>query len=84
MEDLLKYLSKNIISFPKKLIIKKEEKEGITNLYLTADAQDLGKIIGKNGKTIKALRTILHLKSLLIKKRVGLFVNEEGEPEKNL
>jgi predicted RNA-binding protein YlqC (UPF0109 family) len=79
MKSLLEYLVKKIVNDPDKIVIEKREEGESENFYLKTSPQDRGKIIGKKGKTIKALRSLLRLKGLLEKRRVNLYL---VEPEK--
>ena len=79
MEELVEYLLKLIVDFPEKLIIKKIEQENITILEITADPIDLGKIIGKQGRVIKSLRTIINAATIKEKKRIIIEISEEGK-----
>ncbi len=79
MKALLEYLTKNIANQPDKIKIKSDEENGTINLSLVTDPEDTGKIIGRKGKTIKAIRSLLYLKALLANKRVNLRLVETGE-----
>jgi predicted RNA-binding protein YlqC (UPF0109 family) len=74
MEELLKLLIENIIENPDKLKIEKEEQGGEVTFNINADDSDKGKIIGKGGGNIKALRTILSIIARKEDKRVYLNV----------
>jgi predicted RNA-binding protein YlqC (UPF0109 family) len=78
MKTLLKYLVKNIVNHPNKIAIDEKENKELTELYLEVDPKDLGKVIGKKGKTIKALRTLLYLKSLFKKRKIRLYLKESN------
>ena len=60
MEQLLSYLVVNLVSQPDKVLItKKEISEGVLFSVIVAK-EDLGKIIGRNGKTISSIRNLLN------------------------
>ena len=72
MKALLEYLVTAIVEHPDQVQIKeKEEEEGIT-LNLKVHADDTKIVIGKEGRTIKALRELLRLKGIQEKKRINL------------
>ena len=54
MKDLIEYIVKSIVQRPSKVQVKKIPGEGFTSIEINADQKDLGLIIGKNGKIIKA------------------------------
>ena len=73
MEALLTFLVKKVTGIKDFKIA--EENEGEPSNYMIHAPQDsLGLIIGKGGKTIKALRNILKVRATLEKKRVNLSV----------
>lgn len=77
MKNLLDYLVKNIVSHPDKVVIKLQEKDDYLNFSLKTGPEDMGKIIGRGGKTIKALRTLLRLKAMILKKGATLQLIED-------
>jgi predicted RNA-binding protein YlqC (UPF0109 family) len=79
LEELVEYLLKLIVDFPEKLIIKKIERENVTILEIIADPTDLGKIIGKQGRVIKSLRTVINAATIKEKKRTIIEISEEGK-----
>ena len=50
MRDILKYLITSIVDKPEAVEILEEENQGIVNLTVKVDPQDMGKVIGKEGK----------------------------------
>ncbi|MDD5091983.1 MAG: KH domain-containing protein [Candidatus Wallbacteria bacterium] len=59
MEDLLRYMVKSLVDNPDQVEIKKVEGEKTIILELKVAEGDVGKVIGKHGKTINAIRTIV-------------------------
>ena len=57
----LEYILKSIISTPDEISITTSEDNGLMMIEIHAPAEVTGQIIGKQGKTIKAIRTILNL-----------------------
>ena len=80
MKSLLEYLVLNIVDQPDKVVIEAKEETGHLNLSLKTDPEDMGKIIGRGGKTIKALRILLRVKGILQKKGVNLNLVESETP----
>lgn len=80
MKDLTEYLVKSIVKKPNKVSIIEVPAQGFISIEIRADQDDLGLIIGKKGKIIKALQTLVQIKSLQENKRCFLKVadSEEG------
>jgi predicted RNA-binding protein YlqC (UPF0109 family) len=76
MKDLLEFIVKSLVSQPKEVEIKQEEKEGDINLDLKVAEEDMGLIIGRQGRIIKAIRNLLKTRALIEKKRVQLILEE--------
>ena len=77
MEKLLKFIVTSIVEKPRAVRIDTAENEGLTSLVLRVDPEDLKIVIGKRGKTIKALRSLLRLRALKENSRVNLTLQEE-------
>ena len=75
MKDLLEFLLKAIIP-ETKIKVEETSDDGRVNLNVTAPKDKIGMIIGKEGKTIKAIRNILRIKATLEKKAVFINVAE--------
>lgn len=61
MQDILEFILKNITTVPEDVKIEVEEVEGTSNYIVTVNPADVGRIIGKEGKVIKAIRTIMRV-----------------------
>lgn len=77
MEKLLEFIVKSIVEKPAKVEIKKEEKEGISEFFLRVDPEDIKIIIGKKGRTIRAIRNLLRLRAMKEGIRVNLQLEED-------
>ncbi|MDX8430369.1 MAG: KH domain-containing protein [Candidatus Algichlamydia australiensis] len=58
MKDFIAYIIKNIVSKPDDVNIEVNEGEQSTVVDIHVDKEDISKVIGKQGRTIKAIRTI--------------------------
>lgn len=75
MENLIFYLLKHIVSSPEKISVKEEKNQfGYTNIIVKVAAEDVGKVIGRNGKIIKAIRTLLKVVGLKTGQKVNLIL----------
>lgn len=72
MKDLLLYIVKNLVTYPDDLKVEEEEQNNNVLLKLYVNKEDMGKIIGKEGKIIKAIRALLKVRAINEKKRVEL------------
>jgi len=76
MKDLIVVIAKALVDFPDQVDIKEVEGEKTTVLELRVAKEDLGKVIGKQGKTARAMRTILNANATKLKKRAVLEIIE--------
>lgn len=60
MKALIELLAKSIVDNPDMVVVNGVEGENSTVLELKVSKEDIGKVIGKNGRTITAMRTILN------------------------
>lgn len=75
MEELLIFLAAGITG-SKDLKIESEENNDFINFKIVAPKEFVGLLVGKEGRMIKALRTLLKVKAALEKRAVGLVVEE--------
>lgn len=59
MEEMLKTIVKYLVDHPDAIEITKRQEEKSTTLELRVDPSDMGKIIGRQGKMAKAIRTLM-------------------------
>jgi hypothetical protein len=73
MKEFIEYIAKNLVDNPDKVVINEVGGSHTLIIELGVDKSDIGKIIGKKGKTINAIRTLL----MSVASRNGLRVNLE-------
>ncbi len=61
MRDLVHYLVKALVDQPEKVVLEEKGSGDTVFLELSVAPEDMGKVIGRNGKTIEALRTVVQL-----------------------
>jgi uncharacterized protein len=71
-KDLVEYIAKSLVDDPTQVLVNQIEGENSTILELRVAAGDLGKVIGKQGRIAKAVRTILLASSAKSGKQVTL------------
>ncbi|MGL1930195.1 MAG: KH domain-containing protein [Desulfotalea sp.] len=59
MQELIAHIAKSLVDSPDSVKVSREDKEETVNLELAVAAEDLGKVIGKQGRTARAMRSIL-------------------------
>jgi uncharacterized protein len=76
MKDLIEFIAKSLVDAPDDVEVAEfgDEEASVIKLKVTKD--DLGKVIGKKGRTAKAMRTILAAASLRSSKRSSLEIVE--------
>ena len=76
MKDLISYIAQALVDHPEEVSVSEVEGNQTTVLELKVAKEDLGKVIGKQGRTARAMRTILGAASAKIKKRTVLEIIE--------
>jgi predicted RNA-binding protein YlqC (UPF0109 family) len=76
LKSLIEFVSKSLVDMPDRVEVNEIEGEQTTVIELKVDKSDLGKVIGKQGRTARALRTILNAASTKLKKRSVLEIIE--------
>lgn len=76
LKDLIEYVGKHLVDMPDEVNVNEIVGEQTTVIELKVDKTDLGKVIGKQGRTARALRTILNAASTKLKKRSVLEIIE--------
>ena len=72
MKDLIKYMAQALVDFPEQVEVTEIVGSQTSVIELKVAKEDLGKIIGKQGRTARAMRTILSAVSAKVKKRTVL------------
>ena len=76
MKNLIKYIAQALVDNPDQVSVDEVEGNQTSVLELKVAKEDLGKVIGKQGRTARAMRTILSAASAKIKKRTVLEILE--------
>ena len=76
MKELLELIAKALVDDPEAVSVSEVEGEQTTILELTVAQDDLGKVIGKQGRTARAIRTLLSAAGTKIGKRFHLEILE--------
>jgi predicted RNA-binding protein YlqC (UPF0109 family) len=76
LRNLIEVMAKALVDFPDQVTVAEVEGEQTTVIELKVAKEDLGKIIGKEGRTARSLRTILAAVSTKLRKRSVLEILE--------
>lgn len=76
MKELIEMIAKALVDNPDQVVVRAIEGEQSTVLELRVAANDLGKVIGKQGRTARSIRTILGAAGMKLKRRISLEILE--------
>jgi uncharacterized protein len=77
MKELVESIAKALVDHPDQVQVRAVESEQVTVLELRVHPEDLGKVIGRQGRTAKAMRTLLGAAGMKIRKRFTLEILED-------
>ena len=69
MTELVRYLAEAVVSHPEQVSIQEEERDDEVVIKLSVAPDDMGKVIGKQGRIAKAIRTVVKSASYKSKKK---------------
>ncbi len=76
MKSLVEYIVRSLVDRPDEVQVNEVEGEQVAVLELKVAKEDLGKVIGRQGRTARAIRTILGATSIRANKRTVLEILE--------
>lgn len=76
MKELVEYMAKALVDDPDQVTVSEVEGNQTAVIELKVAKSDLGKVIGKQGRTARAMRTIISAASAKAKKRIVLEIIE--------
>ena len=76
LKDLVEFMAKSLVDFPDQVDVNEIVGEQTTVIELKVAKEDLGKVIGKQGRTARSMRTILNAASTKLHKRSVLEIVE--------
>ena len=59
MKEILEYIAKELVEHPDAVEVTEAPRERSVQLQLRVDPEDMGKVIGKGGRTVRAIRTVM-------------------------
>jgi predicted RNA-binding protein YlqC (UPF0109 family) len=78
MKQLVEQIARALVDQPDKVSVREVEGEQTTVLELRVAQEDLGKVIGKQGRTARAIRIILGAAGMKLRRRYNLEIIEKG------
>jgi predicted RNA-binding protein YlqC (UPF0109 family) len=80
MKEFIEYVVKALVDFPDQVDVRQVDGDRTLVFELRLNKTDIGKVIGKKGRTIQALRTLVNGASGKLGKRSMVEIIEEGKP----
>jgi len=77
MKELVQFLAKSLVTHPEAVEVTEKENEDASVLELRVAKEDLGRIIGKQGRTARSIRTLVNAAALRSNRKVVLEIVEE-------
>lgn len=76
LKEMIEYIAKSLVDNPDEVLVSEVEGEQTSVIELKVAKEDLGKVIGKQGRTARAMRTLLGAASTKARKRAVLEILE--------
>ena len=76
MKELVEDIAKALVDLPEEVSVRQVEGEQVTVLELRVAPSDLGKVIGKQGRTARSIRTLLGAAGMKLNRRFTLEILE--------
>ena len=74
LEELLLFLARSLVDEPEKVEVEGRETDSRVDLTLRVAPDDVGKVIGRGGRIVRAIRTVMKAASVKANKRVNVEV----------
>lgn len=85
MKDTLSYIITSIVDYPDQVAIQEEEEmNGIVNFTISVAQEDMGKVIGKEGKVIRGIRNVMKIKAIKENKKINISLAEKSQEEPSI
>jgi uncharacterized protein len=76
MRDALLFIITSIVDDPKSVTIEENNIDGVINFTINVAKDDMGKVIGKEGKVIRSLRNVMKIKAMKHDERINITLAE--------
>lgn len=78
MKDILKFIVSSIAEDPKQIEIEEEENNGFVTIAIKAPQDQMGRLIGKQGKIIRSIRNVMKIPAIKQNKRINITLSENS------
>ncbi len=82
MKEFIEFIAKNLVDNPEAVVVEESEQNGKIKFRLFVQDSETGKVIGKSGKTAKAMRTLLTAVAAKNGKKALLEIPDKNTPSK--
>ena len=72
MLQLVEFMAKSLVDDPSSVVVQESQEGDLTVIELTVAPEDMGKVIGKQGRIAKAMRTVIEAASVKEDKKYSL------------
>ncbi|MCK4257545.1 MAG: KH domain-containing protein [Halanaerobiales bacterium] len=72
MKELVELIAKSLVDHPEEVMVKETDNERGVTIYLSVADDDMGKVIGKQGRIAKAIRTVVKAAATKVNKRINV------------
>lgn len=79
MEELVRFIAKNLVDEPDSVVVESREEGDTVVISLSVAPSDMGKVIGRQGRIAKAIRTVVKAASVREEKKYMVDIVEQGE-----
>jgi len=77
MKDIVEYVAKHLVNNPDDIVLEQTEENGVVDIKLLVNPEDMGKIIGKQGRIANSIRSILKACAIKEQKKVNLEIDSK-------
>jgi predicted RNA-binding protein YlqC (UPF0109 family) len=84
MEDFVAYIIKNLVSKPEEVVVSSSDDQEQISIEIRVAVEDIGKVIGRRGNTINALRTIVRTVATRLGRRAQVELIQPDQPNRVL
>ncbi len=78
MKDALSFIVSRLVDNPDSIQITEEEADGFTNFTVSVPKEEMGRVIGKEGKVIRAIRNVVKIPAIRDGKRINITLVEKA------
>ncbi len=78
MKDTLLYIITALVEHPDEVEVSEEQADDITNFTVKVAKEDMGRVIGKEGKVIRSIRNVMKIKAMKQNKRINITLAEDS------